>query len=1152
MTKVNSIGQNILKSRYYDFAETSPEDLFLRVAKVVAIPDVLWEMFSLGKLRECSTNELSLVNVFSPYQETAKRVARREFKCDSHYLTVSGEDFEWASKCWTKHYSKYFELMADLKFMPATPVLINAGKTDMLSSCFFMDIKDSIEEIFDTMKKAAVVMKQGGGVGFDFSDIRPEGSLVSSSGKNSSTGPISYMKIYNSMGDQINQAGVRKSAMMACLSIDHPDIEKFITCKQTEGDLANFNISVITTKEFMDAVKFGSSFTLKHPRSSITKVVDAVNLWDKLLHNAHRNGEPGIQFGDHIAAGDVYGGKYGKLRSNPCQPGFATVLTQEGIRTFDDIDVGSVIWSGKQWTKVINKACTGVKPVCRYKTTAGEFIGTDSHVVISNNTRIEVKNAKTLQLAFAPYSKPGSINPQDVMDGLVFGDGGLHKEKYRNVKILYIGKDDQDYFTSEVSHLIDSNYRAHGDITYKIVTTLQDEELNSNKGATRRIPKRFLYGPRDSVCGFLRGVYSANGSTNGRRITLKTVNLEMLKQIQMMLSSVGINSYVTTNKKRSNVFRNGTYEMNVSYDLNITYDRNKFMNSIGFIQTCKKEKLIRMCHKYYQDKNTRCNPKENFVIREVECLGDCKVYDITVDAAEHTYWTGNMLVSNCSELFLLDRESCALSCINLSELYEFGRDDLDPDELQYVVRTGVRFLDNMVSINNYPLPDTEKSALSTRRIGLGVTGLHDFLLKRKIKYSSDTGVRTAVDIFKTIKAEAQKESEKLAQERGVPAYNAHLNRRNGGLLTCQPAGTVSMIMNQVSSGIEPVFKFEYPRNDSYGSKTIKHWIMDEYKNGSLPPFAETALDIPLDGHIRMQSEIQKLVDASISKTVNLPNSATVDDVKNVYELAYARKCKSVTVYREGSREKEVLGSSIKKVSLGEALNIARNDRNGIDNAVNKEVSDECDLCAEYGREPNEETKKAILDTGSRREVTLDEIRKEWHAPELPAVRERPRVLFGATFCVPTPSGRVYITVNEDTSLSGVREVLVAGPRPGSDLATFTESYGRLISNSLKYNVPVESMIAHLKGQSSSPVLVKGGTIKSVSDAVAVTLEEYISNFEGFSQFIDDPKREDRKAEEKNSLTGKFSGDICPECGESTVYSESGCCSCKNCGYSRCS
>jgi ribonucleoside-diphosphate reductase alpha chain len=794
VTKINELGQQILKTKYYAAGETSPEDVFMRVAKVVAIPDVLYEFQGFKSiLQYCGPKpgeaEVHILDVFDPYQKTAERVILREIRERGvEHFWVNKEDQNRLLKCWEKHYTTYFNLMNELKFMPATPVLINAGHSDMLSSCFFMDIQDSIEDIFDVMKKAAIVMKQGGGVGFDFSNIRPEGSLVSSSGKNSSTGPISYMKIYNSMGDQISQGSIRKSAMMACLSVDHPDIERFITCKQTEGDLSNFNISVITTKDFMDAVNTGSKFLLKHPRSSVTKTVDAKGLWDKIMYNAHKNGEPGIQFGDHIDAGDVYKGKYGKLRSNPC-----------------------------------------------------------------------------------------------------------------------------------------------------------------------------------------------------------------------------------------------------------------------------------------------------------------------------------------SELFLLDRESCALACINLSEMYVPSFNTVDPYELRSLVRTGIRFLDNMVSINNYPLEDTEKAAMATRRIGLGVTGLHDLLLASKINYASEDGIDMAKMLFRIISEDAQKESEKLAKERGVPEYNNCLNRRNGGLLTCQPAGTVSMIMNQVSSGIEPVYQFSYPRKDSYGSRVIKHWILEEFED--LPSYAKSALDISLEWHVRMQSEIQKFVDASISKTVNLPNNATVDDVKRVYELAYKFGCKSVTVYRSGSREKEVL----------------------------------------VKEEPNETTKKAMEDTrkGELKEVAVENIVNDLEEKEektSDSTRERPRVLFGSTFKVSTPSGTAYITINEDKE--GVREVFIHVNKSGTEIASHVEAHGRLISNALKYRVPIESMISHLKGHKSSPVFQAGGMIKSLVDGVAIILSEYIDNFEGFSQFIQDPRQESYKIDleppKKSIFTGQFSGEICSECGEMTVYAESGCKTCKNCGKSMCS
>ena len=1112
MTKINELGQNILQAKYYAPGETTPEELFMRVAKVVSLADVLWSeigkkgenrkiVISVGKQKDYV---VPFLEVFAPYQETVKRIISRELSSHVSLFEkgwICQHDADRLLNEWNDYADVYFDLMRDMKFMPATPVLINAGRTDMLSSCFFLNVGDSIEEIFTSVKNAATIMKMGGGVGFDFSDIRPEGSSVSTT-NGKATGPISYMKIINAVGDQISQGGCRKAAMMACLSVDHPDILKFIECKKTEGDLANFNISVVLTKEFMEKLDSNGDFILKHPKTANTTVIKAKALWNRIVSSAHGNGEPGILFGDKIADGDAYGGKHGKLRPNPCQPGFATVLTYEGIKTFDNISVGSVIWSGQRWTRVLSKIHTGVKPVYKYKTTAGEFVGTDNHRIVSYNHKIEVKDAETIQVCKAEFKPVEVHDPQDVMDGLMFGDGGLHKEKTRNVKILYIGVDDQDYSNSEVKQLNGRNYKAHKDKTYTITTTMTEDELLPIPTNTRRIPDRFFFGNRERVCGFLRGLYSANGSTNGYRITLKTTNLGVIKQVQQMLSSVGISSYYTTNKKRKNLFCNGEYEMNVSYDLNISPDREKFRDSIGFLQGYKKKKLASLCQFHNKSKNAHTAAKENYEIRSREYVGDVDVYDITVDADEHTYWTGGMLVSNCGELLLLDHESCALSCVNVSEFYHADTNSVDKEALHNAVCTVTRFLDNMVSVNNYPLPEIEKASLSTRRVGLGVTGFHDLMLKLGIDYGSESGVKFAEELFADIRAAAVMVSQELGISRGVPEWNKDLGRRNAGLLTCQPTGSVSMILNQVSSGIEPVYKFTTERTDSFGTHIVSHPVVEKFKGKCVPAYVKDAHGIPFEWHVKMVAAVQKYICSSIAKTINMSNAATVEDVGNAYIMAYISGCKSITVYRDGSRNKQVLSSvTVKK----------------------------------------EEPPVVVVPV---------EVPKVQHAQ--PTIRERPRVLFGATFKVPTPSGQAYITINEDQY--GIRELFVHIGRVGSEISTHTEAHGRLISNSLKYCVPIESMIAHLKDQRSSPVFEQGGMIKSAPDAIAKTLQEYIDGYEGFSEYISDPRlvhQDDNEEKPKHILGGQMSGDVCPDCGEMTVYSESGCRVCKNCGFSQC-
>lgn len=366
------------------------------------------------------------------------------------------------------------------------------------------------------------------------------------------------------------------------------------------------------------------------------------------------NGEPGLFWIENAQTfGRVNGDDTSRDKRiqglNPCQPDWATVLTPYGIKQIKDINISDEIWSGKQWTKVINKWCTGTNDVYAYHTNAGIFYGTNHHRVVSNGEKIEVKDADSIDIAVGETDCT-IYNDQDVMDGLVIGDGGVHKAS-NNLVGLYIGNDDQDYFDSEISDLIIEYRPSIKDTFYTVKTTITHSELPYTY--QRSIPDRFKYGEPIKKIGFLRGLYSANGSICGNRITLKSTSIEVIRDTQLMLSSLGIVSYFTTNKSKDVDFSNGTYTCKESYDLNISTDRNKFFNLIGFIQQYKLDKLNKLC-----EKNKKGTQKTNYEITKVEYISTEDVWDITVEADEHTYWTGGLLVSNCGEITLESYELC--------------------------------------------------------------------------------------------------------------------------------------------------------------------------------------------------------------------------------------------------------------------------------------------------------------------------------------------------------------------------------------------------------------------------------------------------------------------------------------------------------------
>lgn len=420
--------------------------------------------------------------------------------------------------------------------------------------------------------------------------------------------PIECFRIMCLAADAVLSGGIRRSAMLALFS---PDDGEMITAKTGEWyknypEFANANISCLFVRSDVKKGTFRRAFM-----------------------RAKEWGEPG-----NIFANDI------NVLFNPCQPGFATVLTPEGIRTFDEIDVGSMIWSGKRWTKVINKVETGIKEVNAYHTRAGVFYGTENHRVVESGVKIEVGRASAIDTSLGPVAGVSDLDPQDVMDGLMLGDGVYHKAG--NSVFLVIDSKDVSYHDSEIAHLILEHCPEYNPHYWSVKTTLN----HLPRIYDREIPERFLKGDSRKVRGFLRGLFTANGSVVEDRITLKATSFKVISGVQQMLSSLGIPSHYTRNKGEEVKSSNGTYRCRDSYDLNITGGLALFGELIGFIQPYKMDCLAEVIAGQIREGRA---PKSTYEITEIVNLGEMPVYDITVDAPEHTYWTGGHLVSNCGE-----------------------------------------------------------------------------------------------------------------------------------------------------------------------------------------------------------------------------------------------------------------------------------------------------------------------------------------------------------------------------------------------------------------------------------------------------------------------------------------------------------------------
>ncbi len=805
----------------------------------------------------------------------------------------------------------FMTLMLDKDFLPNSPTLMNSGTANpMLSACFFIDVEDSIDSIFDANKNAAKIFQRGGGVGFNFSKIRPAGSKV---GRRNgvASGVVSFMHVFDTMTEVVKQGGSRRGAMMGCLDITHPEIKKFITCKSTEGDLSNFNISVKLTDEFM-----------KSPDPEIMNLI---------VNGIYKNGEPGILFKDTIEKYNP-APEYGELNCNPCLYENTYLFTNNGLEKIKDLKSplydGSNFIDGKSWA-------TGIKSVVKVTTKSGyEYITTPDHLfMLSDNNwckAIDLKD-KNIKHAINEMEWVGT-NPYENIDyemaGFLFGDGSYH---IASGYVKYV------YFTPIKDQVIIDKFKATiGGEPYqqgrnKLMMNIPINSIYSTLYKTRieyrGIPDWIMTLPKENMRSFIRGLFSANGCNLSKysKIQLVSINKSMLQQIQQMLTLFGIKAKLWVHNKSTDIeFSNGIYNCKESYHLVLSRESYvKYMKNIGFIQSYKNEFIQKKWFGKEYDYEK---------VISVETIGELPVYDFN-SPNSHYGITNGAIVHNCSEALLTSGESCNLGSINL--LNHIKNNTIDYDKLTTTIDSAVVFLNNVINKNKYPIPEIDFASKRTRKIGLGIMGFHDALIKMGIPYSSNKALNIAEEVMKFINDRAHVVSESLGKN-----PNIKQNRMNASLTSIAPTGTISIIAG-ASSGIEPVFNWVYTRKDTMGEHYIVHPLFEEalkewYRGNSrsdyedvikhchekgtirdidfLPESFRTlftnAMDIPSSMHVQMQAAFQKNVDMSISKTINLPNSATKEEIRQVIFDAWKSGCKGLTIYRNGSRENEVL--SLKK------------------------------------------------------------------------------------------------------------------------------------------------------------------------------------------------------------------------------------------------
>ncbi len=1081
----------------------------------------------------------------------------------------------------------FFKIMDQKKFMPNSPTLMNAGRElGQLSACFVLPIEDSMESIFESLKIAALIHKSGGGTGFSFSRIRPKSDQVGSTGGVAS-GPLSFLKVYNASTEAVKQGGTRRGANMGILRVDHPDILGFIDAKKVKGEIANFNLSVALTDTFMEALEKGEDYYLLNPRTKqpVGKL-SAREVFEKIVLSAWEGGEPGVIFIDRMNEANPTP-RMGSIEStNPCLPGYTWILTGDGPNQIEDI-------LGRQVYLALNGAFhksdqkgffkTGTKRVIQLRTDRGyELALTEDHAVrvaakltrygiaeewkaageLKVGDKVLLSNNRGIQ-----WQGKGCFN-EGYLLGFLIGDGTLKNEG----GVICVWGDNE-----EAESLMKAVGEAAATLSHRcdfkgFQTMISDRKENRMRiAALRDLAARYNIVPgkkkiTDAIektgfhfyRGFLRGLFDTDGTVVGNHrkglsIRLWQNDFECLQRVQRMLLRLGIAATVYQNRKRNDGTKSmpdgkggsKDYPVKSGHELVITQDNLLvFLELIGFSDIKKQDRLVRGLESYQRALN-----RERFIaaIASITGAGDKEVYDIQVPGI-NAFDANGIYVHNCGEQPLLPYESCNLGSINLAALVKESdgeKMEFDWDELRGTVHLAVRFLDNVIETNRYPVEQIEKMSKGNRKIGLGVMGWADLLYILRIAYNSESALKLAEEIMAFIDGESKKASAELAKTRGAfPNFKGSIydqkksvKLRNATTSTIAPTGTISIICD-TSGGIEPLFSLAFVRQIMDNDRLIEvnrifetiakqegfyseELIKEVAERGSLSGIESipekwrqvfvTAHDIEPEWHIRMQAAFQKYTDNAVSKTINFSREATPDKIAEAYLLAYKLGCKGLTVYRDGSLDNQPM----QKMEQTAEGRVASGDSHLF-----------------YG---------------------------EW-GHILPV--KRPKRLTGITDGRQTPEGNLYLTLN--LYETHPFELFAQIGKAGSDISAFTEAIARLISLAFRCGVDPDAVAEELLGIGGSRFVGFGpNRVRSVPDAIGQFLSEYLSNLSKNSETQPEgaPQLElglaelapatQLSRETGKSKNGKIRYNLCPACGMYTFGYFEGCAKCIACGHSEC-
>ncbi|WP_342477618.1 LAGLIDADG family homing endonuclease [Paenibacillus sp. FSL H7-0350] len=1086
---------------------------------------------------------------------------------------------------WT---SRFRSILDDWKLVPGGRIAAGAGASEELTlfNCYVIPSpKDSRGGIMETLSEMTEIMARGGGVGINLSSLRPRRAIVR--GVNgSSSGSVSWGGLFSYTTGLIEQGGSRRGALMLMINDWHPDVLDFITVKQTMGQVTNANLSVCVSNSFMKAVKEDLDWELVFPDTTDPdydtlwdgdldkwkadnrrvipyRTVRARDIWQTIIESAWKSAEPGVVFMEYYnqMSNSWYFNPI--ICTNPCFHPDTRIATEYGLLTIEELykKVGTESFLVGTDLRLVEQA---------------KVVGGRSYEIpglqMRRATVFPTGTRETLKISLQNGVEL-SVTPEHRL----FTDSGW--KEARN-----LSAEDSVYLQSGEGGFAAEDQLGEGWVKEE----LEKLRVKAVRAGEKEVPAALYTASRETVVAFLQGLFSADGTVYDRDEMHRTVRLtsaskKLLHGVQLLLLNFGINSSIyNREKKNPAVFTYTTiageersYESGAFYELDLSGNNIlEFKNKIGFkLLTRKQEALERIA------RPSRKNEKFISKVVGIEAGEVVTVYDIT-EPVTHSLIAGGVVAHNCGEQGLPGWGVCNLSAVNLSKFYDAEKHEVDWADLARTTRYSVRFLDNVIDKTPYHFPENEANQKLERRVGLGTMGLAELMIKLNIRYGSPESLEFLDKLYGFMAREAYLASAEIAGEKGsfqafdtdkylqsgfmrnitevYPEVSESIRKhgmRNVTVITQAPTGSTGTMVG-TSTGIEPYFAFKYFRQSRLGYDEqfvpiAQEWL-EAHPGEELPEYFVTSMDLSAKDHIRAQAAIQRWVDSSISKTANCPSDFTVEETAELYEMAFDLGCKGVTIYRDGSRDVQVLETAKKE--------------------------DKKDAAAEVKSVEAKETEPAATINVTAKPMTMEA------APGLqPAAsgvdkqyKKRPQVLRGATYKINTPFGMAYITIND---LDGIpAEIFLNVGKAGSDVFAMAEALGRVCSLFLRYGDHGEKvglLIKHLKGIGGSGAIGFGANrVESIADAVAKALETHVLN-NAHDDHIPAPIaatleldfNEALSAELKTTVPAAASNDshgghdnhshatasrdLCPSCGSASLINIEGCKTCGNCGYSRC-